>query len=333
MSTASTSVRAWLEEWYATQRSRLEPNTLRGYRGALDRYLLPTLGDLGLEELHARHLNALYARMASEPGVRGRPLSLATIRYVHAVAHKALRDAARLDHLAANPADKVTLPRRGTAGAGPREVTTWSADELRAFLRFAADDPLADLWHLAAATGMRRGELLGLRWDDVDLGRRTLTVRRALAVVGGVADLKAPKSGRTRTLAIDARTVAVLDRRRRRQGTHAFWAHGWSNPWNLVFTDATGRYLDPMAVSGAFRKLVRRSDLPRIRLHDLRHTHASLLLSSGVAVKVVSERLGHSQISLTLDIYAHVLPAMDADAADRFAAAVLGDEAPESPQR
>ena len=312
------TVAAWFEEWIAGQRSQLAAATWRGYRGALDRYLLPALGDLALAELHARHLNALYQRMTVEPGVRGRPLGLASVRYVHAVAHKALRDAARLDLILANPADKATVPKRAQSGAGPREVASWTAEELRAFLRFAAGDPLAALWHLAAATGMRRGELLGLRWSDVELARRTLTVRRALSVVDGSAELKTPKGGRTRTLRIDEVTAGVLATHH--QQPASVQRHG---AWDLVFTDGNGGHLDPLAVTGAFRKLVRRSGLPALSLHGLRHTHATLCLGSGVPVKVVSERLGHTQISLTLDVYAHVLPAMDADAAERFAAAVL----------
>jgi len=177
---------------------------------------------------------------------------------------------------------------------------------------------------LAAATGMRRGEVLGLRWEDVDLANRSLTVRRALSVVQGHAMLKQPKTSRCRTLRLDGITIAVLEQRGRAQERDRADAVEWRDHWNLVFTHTDGRHLDPVRVTHAFRRAVLDAPVPRVRLHDLRHTHATLLLQAGVPVKVVSERLGHAQISLTLDIYAHVLPAMDADAADRFAAAVFG---------
>ena len=151
----------------------------------------------------------------------------------------------------------------------------------------------------------------------------SLTVRRALSVVKGNAQLKQPKTSRCRTLRLDTVTAQVLEQRRQTQERQRAEAREWRNGWNLVFTDGLGRHLEPVKITHAFRVAVRDAPVPRIRLHDLRHTHATLLLQAGVPVKVVSERLGHAQISLTLDIYAHVLPAMDADAADRFAAAVF----------
>lgn len=193
-----------------------------------------------------------------------------------------------------------------------REVRSWSADELRAFLDFTADTPLGLVWRLAAATGLRRGEFLGLRWCDVDLDRRTITVRRALTVVDGVARLKRPKTSRTRTLTIDRVTAEALAAHRQAAAVHA------GDPeWDLVFTE-DGRHVDPMRVTLEFRRAVRASGLPTLHLHSLRHTHASLLLAKGVPIKVVSERLGHATVALTLDIYAHVLPAQDGAAADVF---------------
>lgn len=149
---------------------------------------------------------------------------------------------------------------------------------------------------------------------------------RALSVVGGEVRLKATKTAQARSLAIDHRTAAALHARRRAQAAdRAAAGDAWADRWGLVFTCRDGRPLSPPAVSMAFRRLVDRTDLPRIRLHDLRHLHASLLLAAGTPVKVVSTRLGHARVGMTLDTYAHVLPAHDAAAADTFAGAVWGD--------
>ncbi|HSK90069.1 MAG TPA: site-specific integrase, partial [Euzebyales bacterium] len=167
----------------------------------------------------------------------------------------------------------------------------------------------------------RRGELLGLRWSDIDDDGQQVGVRSSLAIVGGRPQLKTTKTTHVRRIHLDARTAAAVQRQRavqdaarRSAGTQ------WRNELDLVFTEELGAPLVPQRTTHRFRRLVRRLDVPTIRLHDLRHTHATLLLQAGVPVKVVSERLGHASITITMDVYAHVLPAMDRDAADRYGA-------------
>lgn len=305
----------YLEGWLEVQRTRLQPSTWESYRGNVQRYLAPAFGDVALDGLTAVRLDGFYARLLTAGGLHGKPLSLRTVRFCHAVLHKALADAVRLDLLVANPTDRATLPRYDprTGSTGRSEVRAWSAEEVRSFLAHVEDHPRRDLWLVAIGTGLRRGELLGLRRRDVDLGARVLSVRRALSVVGGIARLKAPKTSRTRTLRLDAPTTVALGRA----------MTGPCDPaWELVFGDEAGAPLDPMAITHEFRAMVRTAPVPPLRLHDLRHTHATLMLAAGVPVKVVSERLGHATIALTLDVYAHVLPAMDGDAVERFAALV-----------
>ena len=319
------TVGQYLSEWLELQRSQLQPSTWISYRTNIERHLKPALGEVSLGELNPQQLSMFYAQLQ----VHGRhhgpgPLSLRTVQYCHGVLHKALADAVRHEVLPRNVAINATLPRIELRARAVEDVRAWTAEELRRFLEHTKVSPLHDVWHVAAATGLRRGELLGLRWDDVDLVGGSLSIRRALSVIKKNAVLKRPKTSRCRTLRIDSTTAAVLEQRLRNQGRQQAAAPHWNNDWNLVFTTEDGTHFDPMRITHQFRVAVRGAPVPRIRLHDLRHTHATLLLQAGVPVKVVSERLGHAQISLTLDIYAHVLPAMDADAAERFAAAVFG---------
>ena len=314
---SQSSVAAYLDEWLALQRSRLQPSTWESYRIHVECYLVPALGETLLAELTTAQLTTFYARLQQAGGRLGQPLSLRSVRYCHGVLHKALADAVRLDLLARNVAANAMLPRIEVPGKERDELRTWTADQLRDFLEHTIRSPLHPLWLVAATTGLRRGELLGLRWDDVHLDAGRLDVRRALSVVKKQAQLKQPKTSRCRSLQLDAVTVDALRHHRQRAP---------ASDWNLVFTEPDGRHLDPMQVTHAFRVAVRGAPVPRLTLHGLRHTHASLLLQAGVPVKVVSERLGHATISLTLDIYAHVLPTMDADAADRFSAVVFGQE-------
>lgn len=193
---------------------------------------------------------------------------------------------------------------------------------MKEFFAFVRDDRLYALYVLLATTGMRRGEALGLRWRDIDFDSAQLAVVQTLTAVNGTAILSPPKTQRgRRTTYLDANTVAVLREHRRRQREEQL-ALGpvWDGSSNLVFHDELSRPIHPDRFSRGFYKLVRIADVPPIRLHDLRHTHATLALKAGVHPKVVSDRLGHATVGITLDLYSHVTPALGRDAADAIAA-------------
>jgi integrase len=306
----------YLDEWLTLQRTRVEPTTWRSYADMIRYYVRPHVDDLLLSEVSVRRLDLLYVELLNAGGRGGRSLSRRTVRYVHGIVHKALADAVASGLLAENVSDRATVPRvHPTRDAAPRRVVVWDAEQASRFLELSAHHEHADLWRVALGTGMRRGELLGLRWQDVDLTVPQLRVETALAYVEGRPRLKGTKTGRSRVLVLDRQTAAAIDRRPRRDG-----------PWPLVFTTDQGAPLRPEAITDAWRGQWPALDphLPRIRLHDTRHCHATLLLSKGVPLKVVSERLGHSTIAMTMDVYAHVLPAMDHDAATAIGAALDG---------
>jgi integrase len=324
------TVGAYLEDWLRVHGTQVEASTWVGYKGAITRYLLPTLGEVPLRELSAAHLNPLYVHLLARGGLGGKPLSLRTVRLCHAVLHVALEAARKLELIPRNPADNATVPRRDPRprAEGQPTLQVWSADQLRAFLDYSVGDPFHEVYVVAAGTGLRRGELLGLAWSDIDLDRRVLRVRQALSMVGRHLELKLPKTRRTRTLAIGPHTVEAfrtVAARQQRQAREQ--AARWRNPWDLVFTAPDGRWHDPDGLTRAFRRLVEMAPVPRIRLHDIRHTHGTLMLQAGVPVKVVSERLGHASVRMTLDVYAHVLPVMDSEAVDRFTELVYGTAA------
>jgi integrase len=203
-------------------------------------------------------------------------------------------------------------------------MRTWTKEQLKAFLEALKDERLYALWHTIAMTGMRRGEAIGLRWSDVDLENARLAVRRALIPINREVVVSEPKTAKgRRVIALDPGTVEVLKSQAARQldaqdAGEAAWVET-----GLVFTQENGEALDPESVSRYFRQAVKQSLLPQIRLHDLRHTHATLALQAGIHPKVVSERLGHATISITLDTYSHAIPAMQEEAAALIAGLVF----------
>ncbi len=203
-------------------------------------------------------------------------------------------------------------------------MRTWTAEQLRRFLEQVEGDRLYAAWLLAVSTGMRRGEVLGLPWSDVDLAAARLAVRQTLVLVDGRPALSEPKTPRSRrTIDLDARTVDELRRWRVHQTRERReWGPAWHDR-GLVFTREDGNAVHPDGWSGAFERHTRAAGLSRIRLHDLRHTHATLMLGAGVNPKVTSERLGHHSTAFTLDVYAQVLPGMQQQAAEQIAALVF----------
>jgi len=245
-------------------------------------------------------------------------LGPASVRRLQVTLRKALEAAVRKGMLARNPADLADSPRMP-----PRDVTVdvWTADELSRFIEATRTDRLAAVWRLAAMSGLRRSELVGLQWPDIDLDGGWLSIRRSVVIVdGGPPHVKAPKTAKSRrTVELDNRTVSALRGWRRAQlGERLRAGDAWtSGEW--VVADELGAYLRPDWLGKRFVALSRAAGLRTITIRQLRHSHATALLSAGESPKVVQERLGHSSISVTLDVYSAVLPNMQRDAVERLA--------------
>jgi len=309
---SSVTLSEWvLGTWLGTIGTQLKPTTLHSYRRNLELHLLPRLGHLRFCDLTPSRITEAYGEILRSGRRRGRPksgaLSPTTVRYLHAILHRTLTDAVSVGLLETNPATLAKVPRVGVTPAP--ELRCWSAEELSEFLRLTEHLPLSLAWRLAAMTGMRRGEVLGLRWKDVNALDRRLMISRSLVVVNGSTVESTPKSGHARVVDLDAGTAAVLDGLRPRDGDET----------SRVVVGSDGTSTSPGALSRAFRSAVESTGLRMIRFHDLRHTHATLSLAAGVPVRVVAERLGHSSAAFTLRRYAHVLPGMQAAAAQTFA--------------
>ena len=255
--------------------------------------------------------------------------SAATVRRIHATLHRALRDAVRWELIPRNPAGSADPPR-----ARRPEINVWSPAQLRVFLRDAAGDRHYDLWLFYILTGVRRGEGLALQWSDVDLTAGTAAIRRSLVPVDHRLVFGEPKTARGRRLiGLDPQLVRVLADRRRRHEEGRILTGVGLNDEDLVFALPDGRPLHPERVSRSFSKLVQKTGAPRIRLHDLRHLHATLALEAGVAPRVLADRLGHSSTAVTTDIYQHVLPHLDHDAARLVAELVFADHSDRESER
>jgi integrase len=301
---------AYLAEWIAGQ--RLSPSTLASYRKNIRLHIDPHLGATPMSRLTGAAVGAWMRGLETAGRADGRGgLSARTVRYVYTILRSALSDAVKHGRLARNPTDRSTPP--SPSEARPPEMQAWTAPELGRFLRWAEDrDPdLAMGWRLLAATGMRCGEALALRWWDVDLHAGRLQVRRSVGTVktkgAGEELVEGPtKTGQARVVDIDADTVAAL---RACRATCAGLAAGLVRDAALVLGGLDGTHRHPERYSRRFveqvlqaRRALGEDQLPRIRLHDLRHTHATLLLAAGEPVKVVSEHLGHASATITLTV-------------------------------
>ena len=305
--------------WLPTQRSQLRPSTFDSYERNLKLHVIPTIGRVPLQKLAPEDLDSLYARLLASGRRDGRGgLSVKTVRYVHLIIHKALKDALRKGSVLRNVADAADPPKLSSAKRP--EIRVWEAHELRHFLSLIEPHRLGGAFHVSSHTGMRRGELLGLRWMDVDVEAARLSVRQAIVSVAYDLQLSDVKtSNGRRTIDLDAGTVAVLEMWRSRRDEEHRMIGTSRRADELVFSHADATPTHPDVFSQIFDRTVARSGLPVITLHDLRHTHATLLLKASVPIKVVSERLGHASPSFTMAVYQHVLPGMQAEAAARFA--------------
>ncbi len=294
---SEVSVGEWVERWLRDQSVRVSAGTLRTYRISCRR-ITERLGDRLLDRLTAREVTEFSAGLMDGGATSSGSLSSSTARNTHMVLHKVLADAVKLELIPWNPADGATPPKVENAA-----YRVWTAEQVVAFFESVREHRMYPLFVLLATTGMRRGEALGLRWRWVDLDDRSLSIVTSLGSVDGVLVESVPKtrSGRRR-LDLDDDTAAVLKALR----DERIAIEGGIDPDSFVFADVHGAPLRPATVSAAFDRLVAAAGLPRIRLHDLRHTYATLAVEAGMHPEILTERLGHSSVATTLDMYAHV---------------------------
>lgn len=294
--------------------SGIKQSTRASYEMNIRRNVIPAIGAIPLQALTTARINKLYADMLAAR------LSPQTVRYCAMILRRALSKAVIEGQVTRNPADLADRPKRVR-----REMQTWRAEELRAFLDRIANEPMYAAILLAATTGARRGEVLGLRWRDLDLDARRMQIAQTLIAIGYRIEFDSPKTtGSRRLIALDEQTVAVLRQHRKRQLQERLVMGAGYDDRDLVFARPDGTPIHPERLTRTFKRLVKAAGLPVVRLHDLRHTWASLALQAGVHAKVVQERLGHSQISTTLDLYSHTLPSMGEDAAETVASRIFG---------
>jgi integrase len=311
--TVADLLRYWLDTY---ARPNVRPKTLQLYEDTIDRHLVPGLGHVPVQKLTAAAVQAFYAeRLAA--GV-----SAWAVAACHQRLKQALTMAVRLGIVAGNVCAMVRPPR-----VRHREMTTWDADQARRFLAVASTgSAYGPIWMVALATGMRRGELLGLRWQDVDLERGTVHVRQSVGRVRGKMVLSQPKSrAGKRVIPLQAAVVAALrDHKVRQNERRLVLGAAWEDH-DLVFAAASGRPINPSNLRRDFMTLAKRAGVPVIRIHDQRHTYATLGLSTGASLKALSESMGHAQTSITINTYAHALPHQRREVADKVADVLFGE--------
>ncbi len=318
------TVAEYLRFWLEDVRSRVAPTTYQRYEIIVEQHLIPALGQYRLQKLQPLHIQAYYQQALVSGRRNGRGgLSKRTVLHHHRVLHAALEYAVRLQLLARNPADAVQPPR-----PEPREFPVLDPEGVRRLLEAARHRRMYIAILLAVATGMRRGEILALRWEDVDLEAGRIHVRQTLVKTKDGLRFTDPKTRRSaRVIRIGPAVVQALRRHKAQQAEEklrlgpAYQDHG------LVVARQDGHPYSPAEFSRTFTELARQAGFPHLRLHDLRHTHATLLLREGTPIKAVSDRLGHASAAFTLDTYGHTLPDMQEHAA-RVADALVSASGP-----
>jgi integrase len=309
-----TTFGEWLDRWLTGyKKPQLRQGTYENYEMLVNTHIKPALGKIPLAKLQAHMLQSFYNEKLEKGRADGKGgLSTRMVRYFHAIIHQALEQAVKEGLLARNVADATSPPT-----VRNRQMRPLTEKELQAFFAVAKEDRLFAAYVLAVTTGLRRGELLGLCWDSVDLEHGVITVRRQLLALKNGPTLEETtksESGR-RSIVLTDDAIRELKAHRKRQAQEKLLLGEAYQDNGLVFCREDGTPLRPEEFTKRFQRWLAKAGLPKVRLHDLRHTHASLLLARGVHPKIVQERLGHSSISITLDLYSHLTPGLQEAAA------------------
>ena len=315
---SKTTLAQFLDRWLEHMASQISPKSHARYSELARKNIVPLLGSVILTKLRAEAIDAAYAKaLASGRRDGNGGLSPQTVTHMHRVLKQAIGQAVRWELLIRNPVDAATPPK-----ANRGKMNTFDLDQTAELIEAMRPTRMLVPTLLAVLCGMRRGEIAALRWKNVDLAAGRLAILESAEQVGTKIRYKTPKSGKGRTLALSASLVEELRAHRLRQAEELLKVGVVLSDDTFVVAQADGTPLQPDTLTQDWVRKLADTSLPRIRFHDLRHAHATHMLANGVHPKVASERLGHSKIGITLDLYSHVLPGMEADAAERVDAAL-----------
>jgi len=306
---AQISVEKFLREWLEAHKLRVRPKTAFQYNQVLEQHVIPYLGKIKLKELRPDHIQSLYSTKLKDGA------SERTVLIIHSVIHRALEQALKWGLVGRNVADAVTRPR-----VKKKEMKTLDDNQARSFLSSLKGSRYDAFFWVAISTGLRQGELLGLKWSDVDWRNRCIHVQRQVQRLshGGLGFAPPKSEAGKRTIVLGAAVLEKLREQMAYQDTEKSFAGKDWQEFDLIFPSAVGTPYDHRNIYRVFKILLKEAGMPEIRFHDLRHTAATLLLQQGVNPKVVQERLGHSDVTLTLNTYSHVMGTIQDDAADKL---------------
>lgn len=327
------TVSQWLDDWLETyKKNSVRQNTFESYQVIIGAHIKPSIGKLTLKDLQPQHVQRMINDKATSGrtrtdnyGKKGGPLSPRMVEYIYSVLHMALEQAVKNGLVTRNVCDAVDKPRKVK-----HEFMPWTTEETNKFLASVKESRLFPVYLTEWGTGLRRSELLGLQWPDIDFKAGVLHVRRSLVRVKGGYKFGEPKTKKSRrTIPLPEQAIQVLKAWKARQAQEAMnWRGKYKdepdkdkptfNPLNMVFCDEAGQPLKPDFVTTSFKRDLKKAGLPEIRFHDLRHGHATQLLELGEDIKVISDRLGHSSITMTGDTYSHVREKMQREASNKL---------------
>jgi integrase len=316
MKPGKTTLEEYLKKWLTDYAfSNLSPNTGANYQYIIQRHIVPSLGKITLTQLKPEHIQKYYSEKLTNGRFDGKGLSPRSVRHHHMCLHTALQNAMKMGLLIRNPVDAVDPPHCQRA-----EMNTINEIEIATLLESAKTTPYYSLFFMAIFTGMRRSELLALRWCDIDLPLCTASVSRSLHVLkGGRVIFRPTKTLKSRrSVSLSPSTAIMLKDHKEKQNVLRILSGNPLKEDDFVFSQIDGKPFLPNTVSHNWEKLVHKTGLNGVRFHDLRHSHASLMLKQGIHPKIVQERLGHSSIQVTLDTYSHVAPGLQEAAAKGF---------------
>ncbi|MDV2685175.1 site-specific integrase [Alkalihalophilus lindianensis] len=298
----------FMESWLKDKKINVKKSTYNNYKYLLDSHLLPSLGHLELSKIGPRDIQSLYNEIKEN-----KILSDENLRKVHTIIKDSLSKAVKWEMIMKNPAELIDAPK-----VVKREVEVWNEDQIKAFLKAANGARYYYAFLMALTTGMRQGEILGLRWKDIDELNGTISIVQTLSHRGQELSAGAKTDAGNRRISIDQNTMNQLLALKKLYKLEKLSSGSVYEDFDLVIRTSVGTPLSPRNLLRSFYSIIEKANVPKIRFHDLRHTHASLMLKQGVNPKIVSERLGHANVRITLDTYSHLLPNLQKDTAEQF---------------